>query len=356
MDRVLGNATELNTAEQTSLIALYVLSTINAVISCVFSIIFLINKTPEMRMVVNISVVICLINLYILTDFKKLPLNLFLLIGNICIYVVVSTYFLGYNKNATILLPILILLIHMIFPRENKYLLTNTIVVLVTYGINFYIKYNVVSKYNDTNDYLELTNNFFALALVVLIIFLKNTSDKIVQSYTSRKIDDLVEEANIDFLTGLWNRRYLENKFETEDFTDAYIILVDIDYFKHINDHHGHNCGDYVLTEVAHLLKTSFRSVDYVCRWGGEEFLIYVKLANRLNVINKLEEIRQTIEETIFEYEDVAFKVTSSFGFCKIDKNLTIDENIHRADSALYYGKNNGRNCVNGFLEIKDKL
>ncbi len=356
IDKIMRNPSELTTLDKTNLIALYTLTILHAFFNAFFFVTFTIQKTPELANLNAVTFIICLINLFLLTDLRKLALGLFLEVVNICLYVVVATYYLGYNKNAIILLPILVLLIYIIFPLKKKYFLVNTIVILLTYALVFYIRYNIVSKYIDSRYYVELINNFVALFLVAIIVYLKTSTDKLLHSYKDQTISGLVEEASIDFLTGLWNRRHLEKKFETEDFTDAYIILADIDFFKRVNDQYGHICGDYVLKELANILKSSFRNVDYVCRWGGEEFLIYIKHANRMNVIDKLEEIRITIQETTFEYENIKFNITTSFGFCKIDEKLTIDENINRADTALYYGKNNGRNCVHGYLEIKDKL
>ncbi len=360
---MLNNSEKLDTLEKTSIIAIYILITLYGFLHFVFAFIFAYQRVPEMVVVNILSVVLCVINLFIVKDIKKLTMGLFLVVLNFCFYIVASTYILGYDKNTTILLPVLILLIHIIFPKKKKYLLGNTILVLIAYSLNLYIDFNVESKYSDRLEYIDLVNNFYAVFLAALIIYLKSTTDKVVEKYTNIQIDGLVEEvgalaeeASVDFLTSLWNRRYIEKKFETEDFTNAYIILADIDFFKKVNDTYGHSCGDYVLKEVSHLFKSTFRNIDDVCRWGGEEFLIYLKNADRMNVVAKLERIREKIEHTTYEYEGVKFNITITFGFCKIDKTLDIEQNINRADTALYYGKHNGRNCVLSYLDVKDKL
>ncbi len=362
VNKVLQNTDDLDFVEKTSLISIYIFIIIFGLLHAIFTTVFIYLGIPEMIFLNITSILICIFGVYIIACSKKLALGLFIGIANFCYYVVFSTYFLGYNKNATILLPILILLIHIIFPKQKKYLVANTAVVLVSYAINIYINYNVESKYSDMYQTIELSNNIFALCLVALVIFLKSCADKTVKSYTNKQIDILVEEvetlseeASVDFLTGLWNRRYIEKKFEEEDFKDSYIVLADIDFFKSINDTYGHICGDYILKEVAHEFKSSFRNIDDVCRWGGEEFLIYITNASRLNVVDKLERIRRKIEKAEFECDENKFNITITFGFAKIDKSLDIEKNINRADTALYYGKKHGRNCVLSYLDVKDE-
>ncbi len=362
-DKMLYSTEKVEAVERTTLVSIYALVAVYGFLHIFFMFVYLYFKIYEMAFLSLTSLLIVVINLYILVDIKKLTFGLTLAIGNFCYYVVAGTFFLGYEKNLTMLLPVFIFLIHTIFPKKAKYLVLNTIIVLIAYVLNFYLKLNHEAEFSNYLTNVEFVTQFLTLMLVVLIIHLKTSADKIVEQYTLNQIDGLVEEvgvlaeeASIDYLTGLCNRRYLEKKLETEDFIDSYIILCDIDYFKHINDQYGHLCGDYILKEVSGLFKASFRNIDDVCRWGGEEFLIFIKNASRLNVINKLERLRKSIEETVYVYEGVEFHITITFGVSKVDASLDIEKNIDRADSALYYGKNNGRNCVLSYLDVKDKL
>lgn len=360
-DKLLNNTENLDSVEKTTIVSIYAMVTLYGMIHLVFLIFFLSQKIPEMVFVNSTSIVICLITLYVLADLKNITTGLLLWVANSCYYILAMTYILGYNKNSIVFLPVLLLLIHIVFPNKKKYLFFNTHLVIMTYFVNLLIKYNVEAKYNHLFDFIDVINTSCALVLAALIIYFKTTTDDLIKKHTSKQLDGLVEEvdaltteASIDFLTGLWNRRYVEKQLETEDLTNAYIILADIDYFKQINDTYGHLCGDYVLKEVAQLFKTAFRNDDIVCRWGGEEFLIFLKNVKYLNVCEKLERLRIQIQEKEFEYNEIKFKVTATLGYILVDKDITIKENIEKADDALYYGKNNGRNRVCGCEELKN--
>ncbi len=359
LDKLLDNTDDLNSVEKTTIISIYTMVVIYGSIHVLFLCFFYINNIPELVFVNASSVLICLFNLYVLTDIKRLTLGLILWICNSCYYIIATTYLLGYNKNAIIFLPILLLLIHFIFPKEKKYLLVNTLIVLFTYCAHVYIKYTVTAIYFDRFNFIDAINNFCALVLSILIIYLKSTTDNLIEKHNSKQLKGLAEEVDVltteaceDFLTGLWNRRYIEKQLLVEDLSDAYIIIADIDYFKRINDVYGHLCGDFILKEFSNFLKTKFRNVDLVCRWGGEEFLIFLKSPDINNVTEKLEKIRNTVEETEYEFSEYKINFTVTFGFYKIDTTIPIEKNIDYADAALYYGKANGRNCVVNYDDI----
>ncbi len=358
LDKFLSNIEPLETVEKTSLISIYSMVVIYSFLQVFFMCFFFLQDIPEMVFINIISILLCLLNLFCLIDLKKLTFGLLLWVANSCFYIISMTYILGYNKNSAIFLPVLLLLIHLIFPKKKKYLLLSTIIVILTAIINVHFKYNVASKYFDSLNYIDVINTFSALILAGLIIYLRAKSDQLVTLYNSKKLDGLAEKvdefktkANIDFLTGLWNRRYIETQLKIENFENAYIIIADIDFFKRVNDEYGHLCGDYILKEVASLFKTSFRNIDVVCRWGGEEFLIIINNANNLNVAEKLNRTRKSIEDANYEFNGNKFNITITFGFDTFDKTISLEENVEKADIALYYGKNNGRNCVCSYAD-----
>ncbi len=353
-DIILKNSESLDNVEKASVVSIFCLIGVFGFLNFLFFLIFLAQRVPEMVFLNFTIVIISGINLYILTNVKNLNIGLYLSVINICYYVVGSTYLLGYNKNATAILPIIMMLIHMIFPKKIISLIGNTVLVLIAFCLNIYIDYNVDSIYNDTLNYISIVNNIFAIVASALVIYVKYLSDKIVQEYTAQQIEELEEEAYVDFLTGLWNRRYIEKKLESEECKNSYIVIADIDYFKNINDEYGHLCGDYILKEVSELFKLGFRSFDDVCRWGGEEFLVYMKHVNSLNVMDRINDLRQTIEKSNFEYEGTKINVTVTFGVCKINIGEEVSESINKADEALYFGKNNGRNVVINYVDIEN--
>ncbi|GIU29392.1 diguanylate cyclase [Shewanella schlegeliana] len=168
----------------------------------------------------------------------------------------------------------------------------------------------------------------------------------------NNKLQALAEK---DPLTGLYNRRYAENKFpaiqelcQRSDEVIA-IALLDLDKFKFINDTYGHDGGDLTLKRVAELLSQEFkRDSDIIVRYGGEEFLLIMPLCNALKIEGHLESFRQKLQETGIELETdkVQFQVTASIGAVigNGSFNASLDEWVKQADINLYQAKNSGRN------------
>ncbi|MBU0961808.1 MAG: GGDEF domain-containing protein, partial [Proteobacteria bacterium] len=156
-----------------------------------------------------------------------------------------------------------------------------------------------------------------------------------------------------DGLTGLPNRRYLEVFFKQLLFrclrlkNSLACIMIDIDYFKMINDSHGHTIGDRVLQEMGVLLSHKNRGHEFVSRYGGEEFILLLENISQDNVLKVGERIRSAIEGYIFNAEGRAVQVTISLGGTILVPTAatTITEIIEKADFALYEAKNRGRNC-----------
>ncbi len=119
--------------------------------------------------------------------------------------------------------------------------------------------------------------------------------------------------------------------------------MIDIDYFKLVNDEHGHQVGDQVLCEFAKVLSDISRQTDVVGRWGGEEFLIIIESTNEKGIMNLANKIKETIE--VHDFSVVKHK-TASFGVTIHNKDERRNELISRADKALYKAKHNGRNQV----------
>ncbi len=352
-DKFLINTGDLDEVEKVSLVSVIMFTILYIIVHAVFFIWFSIMDIPEMAHMNIVSILVALLNIWLLTDVKKQTMGGYLLIINFCYYVVYSTYLLGYSKDATMLFPLIILLLHTLFPKQGKYLAGSTIILMCGFFVNMYLKYNHVAKYEDSLDYVDWINYLYAFTVVFMFIYTRSVAENIVNNYT-KQIDKITEEANVDFLTGLYNRRFIEKRFKAEEFNGSYIVLGDIDFFKKINDTYGHNCGDYVIKEIAQILKTSFRATDDVCRWGGEEFMIYIRDAYELDIEKKLNEVREAIAQNQFKYNDIKFKITMTLGYSAITDEFDISQNIERADTALYHGKETGRNKVVCYNDIKD--
>ena len=162
----------------------------------------------------------------------------------------------------------------------------------------------------------------------------------------------LNQHANVDELTGLNNRRFiLEDYYSKVSSAKRYqlplnILLIDIDYFKKVNDQFGHPIGDEVLMSVAVDLANGLRESDLIGRYGGEEFLALLPMADLVEAQIIAERLRVQVANSVVFLEKYGFCVTVSIGLAELSLNESELELIARADKALYAAKNNGRNRV----------
>ncbi|PHR54210.1 MAG: hypothetical protein COA44_13855 [Arcobacter sp.] len=208
----------------------------------------------------------------------------------------------------------------------------------------------------DQTDYSLIWKILGALALLLFFLFYRY---KITLNYNSQLlgINKELEKLNIqleelsqtDQLTKLSNRRCLDENLSHEIKrairyeTDLCVILIDIDYFKKVNDSYGHPQGDEVLKKVAQILRENSREVDTVGRWGGEEFLIILSQVDLEQATSMCEKLRQKIKAHDFGLKD---PITASFGVTKL--HIMDDEHslLSRVDSNLYEAKDNGRDKI----------
>ena len=172
------------------------------------------------------------------------------------------------------------------------------------------------------------------------------------------KYKDKATQSITDNLTGLFNRNYfadyLKNQVATlEGFpADApqrilSVVMMDIDFFKKINDVYGHQAGDYVLSNTGLMLRNCFRKTDVVARYGGEEFLAIMPGTDLRGATIAAEKLRTAIESFKFDTGGKIIPVTISCGVAQIEVGKESgEEAIARADAALYFSKHNGRNRV----------
>ena len=155
----------------------------------------------------------------------------------------------------------------------------------------------------------------------------------------------IMNESRTDELTQISNRYGLYDLFEDVEEvekTNLCLALFDVDDFKQINDHYGHVTGDYILQRVAEIT-TKTLSEDFVCRYGGEEFVIVLKKENSRE---KLEILRKTIEKEVFEFEKQKVKITITIGVADYAPNMELESWIQAADKKMYSGKKSGKNKV----------
>ena len=174
-----------------------------------------------------------------------------------------------------------------------------------------------------------------------------------------QRFSSIKNMATYDTLTGLYNRRYFEERLEIEaqnSFRSCIplsLVMVDIDHFKKVNDTFGHTEGDQILCKISSLLKNSVRRKDTVARYGGEEFILILPEAALQQSFVIAERIRQRAENTLFEVGRARVNLTLSMGISNFPSHRvkSKEELIKMADQALYDAKRGGRNKVCIFTE-----
>lgn len=167
--------------------------------------------------------------------------------------------------------------------------------------------------------------------------------------------DKLHEEANTDGLTKCYNKMYFNNKLDLEvkkskvTGTPLSLIIFDLDHFKNLNDNYGHDAGDYVLKEMAELLRDNgIRSGDVFARYGGEEFVVLLPKTNLKQAFEIAERLRKLVESHPFTYDGKRLPVAASIGVADYRDGVETGTDLFkRADSAVYKSKDGGRNQVN---------
>jgi diguanylate cyclase (GGDEF)-like protein len=192
-----------------------------------------------------------------------------------------------------------------------------------------------------------------AISLILLTII------AVIAGYIYLLNCKIKEQAIRDPLTGMYNRRYLNETLPREiaraqrDQTPLSIIMFDLDFFKNVNDTYGHAAGDTVLKRIATLLMNSIRQNDFISRFGGEEFVIVMPGMPARQAQERMEICRKEIEQAEILYNDKKIKVTISGGISHIvDHYETQDELLKLADEALYYSKTHGRNQITVIEDI----
>lgn len=221
-------------------------------------------------------------------------------------------------------------------------------------------------------------SNLFGLigsTLGIIILFLLFTHSYVMERKRVSKMAEAIQVANreleylsrYDALTDLPNRRDMTEKMEYQiklsnrSQQPFGLVMLDVDHFKKFNDRFGHQCGDFVLQALADLLLKIKREQDTVARWGGEEFLLLLPDTDLRGSLMMAERIRHAVEHESFHDGVTKHRITITAGATVYDhQSDRIDDYFRKADTALYWGKEQGRNrCyayTNRMIELKEML
>ena len=314
---------------------------------------FFVVAYVELLMWFNVASCLLYIAIYFLNQNGYYNLVLFLIIGEVTIHCILAVYYLGIGTGFQYYLIAIIPVIFFSALRSTliKFFLSAVICVIYA-SLVFYSK--TVGPISDLTAQAILNYKLFNIAAIFVIIAIPAYSYNGAVIETRKRLKELNKKlkklALRDSLTNLLNRRAMNKKIEQKvaegSEANFVIIVADIDDFKMVNDQYGHTYGDYVLKEVAELMKQELQREGIVSRWGGEEFLIFlphVKLNQGIAVGNRLKE---KIANHIFKHNGKKTQITITMGVSEYNSEIDLEECIREADQALYRGKQTGKNKV----------
>lgn len=217
-------------------------------------------------------------------------------------------------------------------------------------------------EYIDNNIYMIMATPVNKQESTYVIETIRDISDckifDFVEDKTVSKLKKTLSEINrlivIDELTKCYNRRYINEKLPIDiesakaNKLPLSIAMIDIDYFKLINDKYGHLLGDLVLKDITNVIKNNIRGKsDWIARYGGEEFLILFNDTSKEDAYNLSKRIKSVVENSIFKYDDIEINITISIGIASLTSEIDdMDKLIRKADEKLYKAKRSGRNYI----------
>jgi len=259
------------------------------------------------------------------------------------------TYYIG--NSGTIFLVISSILIPHLYPLlKMRLTLVLDLLLVAVINLTFWISLNRTPVYADLvgQPFRFILSNV-GLLICIMELFINIFSVGTLKEARERLVDDASKDAYLDALTGLGNRRMLsrqQGSLEQESEAPLCLALIDIDFFKKINDTHGHAIGDKALVFLAETMKIFFRRGDLLIRWGGEEFLILLRYTELENADTLMERFRKQVENSVIQIDGGELSFTVTIGMTEHRFGTTLNDTISIIDELLYQGKTAGRNRV----------
>lgn len=328
-------------------------------IFCIFHFLFLIfpiayisNLYMTIFLIFGIGIMLGVI---ICTYEKRTPVGLWLYNSFFLLYSSLMSIFIGWEYFFVPMIFSTILLVFFALSLSLRFRLSYTIFCCVLTAVlansHYFLPLHTTPPLQVqiailTLSILMMFGSFTAISYAFYLKYTKS-EEKIVQ-YTKR----LEQMANTDALTTLWNRRAmnehltdLAKNFDKHK-TDFSVVILDIDFFKKVNDEYGHGMGDFILKSLSYLFKTYMEGKGQIARWGGEEFLLTFENMDYDRAISYMEALRLRVENQEFTFKDTTIRITITAGIEEYRSNIGLDQLLTKADEKLYIGKTSGRNRI----------
>jgi len=278
-----------------------------------------------------------------------LPQNLFALIAIAFAYTAI-----GPHDRGIVLVLIALVMVFGMYTHTPKQSVAIGLLAMLLLGVSMGVLAHVDPDYYPPE--LEMLRFELLLGTVPSLIFCAHQLTSWRNRLTIQRrelrvaLEDVQRMATRDVLTGLFNRRFMQERLEEaikrfDRYGERFaLVLVDLDHFKKINDQHGHKVGDQALMAFASAAGLVLRDTDVLARWGGEEFLFVLPNTAAHKSLAALERLRQSLEVATVSPDVPTLRVRFSAGIAVHDTARTLSQTLERADHALYEAKRRGRN------------
>jgi len=321
---------------------------ITAFVHIIFLILFIYLEVKEL-IIINIFSILIYAYAILIADMKNEIILSWIVYIEIIAHGLLATYYIGYESGFHYYIYNLVFIPY--YAHVGAYqvkIFRMSFLIIVSLSLFTYFP-NITPIVKLDQNILELLNMFNIFGFLFLGTLVTYIFNMKLETY----VKELALQSSTDSLTGLYNRRYFLKAAQIEIQNDirhknnTAVLMLDIDFFKKVNDTYGHDCGDYVINRISSLIKQNVRPVDVVARWGGEEYLILMPSTNKIELEVIAQRIRKNVEESLMEWGDMNLYKTVSLGGAILNGSEEIMDFVARADSALYTSKNSGRNCYN---------
>lgn len=273
---------------------------------------------------------------------------------NVCIliWIIFNIYMFGWDIGVQHFIPTLLFFCFFAKYRHTAAkIIYAAVLCTLRIFLFFYCQSNtpVIILATEINNAFQILNTIVIFWTMSLIAYIFSTDTQSLEGKLIEYNEQLKAQANLDPLTGLYNRRrtmeYLEELLDAPAYPVS-LCICDIDFFKRVNDTYGHDIGDIVLMKLAETFHKELPSNAFVSRWGGEEFLLIFPAMNGNEAKGALENLRTKIKEIVFDGGCGTFSISVTFGLAEYDFHSDLTALLKEADEKLYLGKESGRDRI----------
>lgn len=302
-----------------SVIAIILFIFLNIFAHSFFAIVFQITEIYEMRTMNIICDLILIYSLFRIFNKKQYLPSLYGAILTFLIYILVSTYLLGFQKYPIMLYPILVYGIFILVPfgyfHRTILIGISTVVALLT----LYIKNNTIPTYGNYANYILFVNVFFSIGSISFILASEKLSTFFYKKFSDEKFDLLSRDIIKDSVTGIWNENTIYHEFDKlRDFDNVYIVVANINDYSSIKEKYSEKITNSIYNQFAIFLKQEFKVIDIVATWTDDNFIILVDNSLYENIEIKMQDMLYKIKGKNFRFQEQDFRITASFGIKEV--------------------------------------